>query len=833
MAISDKLGVFQVSSSTNSETDPQNLMTDTNKEPSGSKRQIELLNRIIVLAQWDKKLPAYVARLFSDPDQYQKALEKIRWGIKQAEPAKLPPSPSSISELTTEEWQNLYSSIAGAPPLRQLFMSDEDPFSGITSDEMFILSGLADISTDSQTMLYTQDGAFMDVLATARQLDVLDTNKLITEGLEKFLILLSDAPEEFVEMVYNLASSTDWQIILASLRDRRDYTGRGTSTAAQTLDKWDKTLTTELRSLLFRPNQVARVPKGLIQLAWTGQALFEEAKGSIPPEQAVDKAATRKHQAAAALPLFRLKYSEQLDQVESNLRLRFDLAQHFIAVRRFAKLDAFVYFWPEVARRSRPRYRSLVYVEGLIVMDQVPSDADLKAFDAKELYELCAGDKQLSDFLRLPPQFREINENLFIGYKPMASGSADVSLVSPAAASTPLPTTATTKSGAISKPPALQNITIRIGRLTKTPVEQGPVAPTHEVTLSFSDQDTGTVPSPATLIVPDLLKEMLTFVGVQSVDSLQVYLKDLFSRSVTESKAFLVPAGSHLLKAIFAQQATRDQFSTALHISDRVRVIIQMEDQELSYLPWEWLPDPSQDDVLVRMPTFSLLRCFANPKIQSLPPLTQPLRVLVVMPNPTNLPTLNFNRSISTLESVLPSEKVQLRLIVDVEARLANLRDTLKSMKPHIVHFEGHVSAQQPSTPTSGPHLQLESGSDVPEQLDAISFARDLTEAGVQLLVCGNNDFSYFYNNPVTDMAASLVKQGLPAVLAATRAVDDDTATTFTSEFYRSFLRGQSLEQAISDARQTVSTKKADWSAFALFANPTALDFFNLLPSQS
>ena len=45
---------------------------------SSDRQKIEWLNALIVLAQWDKSLPLYLARLFNKPDQYQKALPLIR-----------------------------------------------------------------------------------------------------------------------------------------------------------------------------------------------------------------------------------------------------------------------------------------------------------------------------------------------------------------------------------------------------------------------------------------------------------------------------------------------------------------------------------------------------------------------------------------------------------------------------------------------------------------------------------------------------------------------------------------------------------------------------------
>src|SRR5204862_464004 len=90
--------------------------------------------------------------------------------------------------------------------------------------------------------------------------------------------------------------------------------------------------------------------------------------------------------------------------------------------------------WPKVASLARARYKSWEYVEDCFTRHRPrPTDADLEANGARELYELCAEDPQLLSFLDLRPQFGEIDENLFIGYKPIAS----VSLETPAPAPSP------------------------------------------------------------------------------------------------------------------------------------------------------------------------------------------------------------------------------------------------------------------------------------------------------------------------------------------------------------------------------------------------------------
>ena len=85
------------------------------------------------------------------------------------------------------------------------------------------------------------------------------------------------------------------------------------------------------------------------------------------------------------------------------------------------------------------------------------------------------------------------------------------------------------------------------------------------------------------------------------------------------------------------------------------------------------------------------------------------------------------------------------------------------------------------------------------------------------------------YDNTGVLVPLRILKKGFRAVIAPTRAIDDASATTFTTEFYRLFLQGNTLEAALHLARRKLASKGGDWSVFAIFADPAALDYFQLL----
>jgi hypothetical protein len=103
-----------------------------------------------------------------------------------------------------------------------------------------------------------------------------------------------------------------------------------------------------------------------------------------------------------------------------------------------------------------------------------------------------------------------------------------------------------------------------------------------------------------------------------------------------------------------------------------------------------------------------------------------------------------------------------------------------------------------------------------------------LKTAGVQLVVIGRNEVSRLYENPVATAAFQLAKKGL-SVIAPMRAIDDASATTFTTDFYRAFLQGNTLESSLYQARRNLASKGGDWTVFALFTDRDRLQYLELV----
>ncbi len=793
------------------------------QSPTDPKLTIEWLNRLVMMAQWPGRLPFCLVRLYGAPESYQSFLTQVRTGATD--------DTDDTDQTVNTAREKLLEAIAKWPALKELFASDEDPFAGAPVEQLQLLAGVSDITTDPQRMVWSRNGTFVAVVEALRQSQDFEPEALIVDGCYQFFTLL-ETDEEVAEMLYNLAGEPYWLVVMASLRDGRDYTGNEELIVSQVLRHWQAKLTKELRSLLFAPRHLSRAPAKLIRMAWNNQQLFTEARNSIPATQRDQKPEEERRQVVnESLKLFRENATADYQEIVGDLIVLATVARHYINVRKFAKLDGFVYTWPEIARLAMSNYPALEYVEDLLVNRKPrPVDADLDTREARDLYELCVKNDRLIRFLRLRPRFAEIDDDELRRYRPLApvtisaasvqaatrgaSGTADFPS-SPSPDTTPPP----------APPKSLENSYIEIvPEYAATPAN----ADEQFYALSFSGLGRTFAGHKFGLIIK-LLEQVRAAVGVGSDNELQNVLRDLFATSPIQAEARLSRAGTVLLNQVFSQDM-QGLFGNLDLFNRPLRVVVRSNDSEPHYLPWEWLPSLSPSQVFLSTPEHSVVRHIAPPTDTTTQemssPLITPLRLMSIIPSAPVGQRFTSDITIRALQGIMSEGPVQYMPLTRSGATSDNIIISLNPFKPQIVHFEGFLNTS--NIDVDDADIEFYFGIDNPV-VSINAFAQDLTNNGVQLLVIGRNSMARIYQNFGVRMALQLIKQGVPAVIAPMRAIDDASATTFTTEFYRAFLQGNTLESSLQIARRKLASKGGDWSVFALFANPTLLDHFQLL----
>ena len=776
---------------------------------SDQNKLIEWLNALIVMAQWDKILPSYLARLFNKPEQYQQALHLITAGPPETTPDK----PGDA--LNEEEWRKFYKFTTRAESLRKLFATGRDPFHGADKNDISLLAELSDLTTDLQTLFYSQNGTFQWVLETVRQRPELETASLITAGLNKFFTLL-DKNEAVAKKLYELACSNDWHVVLASLNAGRDYTTDESPAAKQSLANWNRDLTDELREILLKPTKLYRVPQKLIKLAWERRNLFKDALVTIPTDSRLTGFELRQQVSNVAYPLFVKDAKSEIEEIESDLQLMAVVARHYISVRKFVKLDGLVSGWPKIASQAMANFRNLEYVEDFFVdkTKQRPTQEELDKRDARELYDHCANDQTVIRFLRLRPYFKEIDEDELRRYRPLAA----VSIADPAQPSTP---TIITPPAATMEATPVAPTAARPARNCQLVITVAKDRPGCEVLFVTPVSE---VKAFVQVPVDEILDRMLKAIGVVSEESLQSIMTGLFSGPNAEQT--IVRAGAQLLNIFITQSGLEEQLANELRGDGPVRLVITSDSEVFQYLPWEWLPRPGYAELLLSNPRFSLVRSSYVRPIATTVPLNPPVKVLGVFPNS---PVGSRDISESSIKSLeVASEGGQFRSLIRDNASVIRMTDELVAHTPHIVHFEGYVNFL--SEMDRNVAFILSSLTASTEAINLARFSDLLYQNHVQLFVMGRNESSRTFGNGGAAISHRLIVSGVPAVLAPIRAVDDTTATALTTEFYRAFLAGHNLEQALYTARRKVASRGGDWTPFVLFANPEVLDFFQPLP---
>lgn len=785
------------------------------------KLTIEWLNKFIMMAQWDKALPFQVVTLLSDQAAYQEFRKRVpTGGTKKTDQTDV----NVQSTPVTVAREKLSQAVAGWPSLQELFAAEVDPFAGAPAQQLQLLAEVSDMTTDAQKMVYSRNGTFVAVIEALRQTQELDTEPLLVDWLHKFLTLF-ETKQAIAEMLYDLAESPHWLVVMASLRDGRDYTRDEEASVGQTLLTWQGKLTTELRSLLFKPGHLSRAPTQLIRMAWNNSQLFQEARESIPVDQREkDPLEERRQVANEALLLFEQKAQLDCGEIKADLMVLATVARHYINVRKFAKLDGFVYTWPEIARVAMSNYVALEYVEDLLVNRKPrPADSELDTREARELYEMCAANDRLIRFLRLRPRFAEIDEDELRRYRPLAPVVITETVEAPSGGSS-LPDFAVQPTASPTAIP-IANIYLEITKL-----EDGRLvdAPATAYQVAFTKRNFDVVVRRIEVSVEQLWEEMRSSMGVATDNDLPSVLKEAFASSPIAAEERITQGGNLLQERILSDDM-EGQIVTTLSQKESLRLIVRSPEKEVHYLPWEWLWVAYPPQLLLRSPNCSIVRQYLPPRSilaeTTTSAIVAPLKLLSILPPAPKGRRFSSDHTIRALNNIAIAHPVEHSILAQESATLRNIKEQLDQFKPQFVHFEGHIiSDSEPDDDKRKDFFVLANQPILVEE-----FGQMLKEYGVQLLMIGRSEMRSVYRNVGVQVTLKLSQRALPLVIAPMRAIDDASATTFTAEFYDAFLQGNTLEAALYQARNRLASKGGDWSVFALFAETARLDYFRFL----
>lgn len=322
------------------------------------------------------------------------------------------------------------------------------------------------------------------------------------------------------------------------------------------------------------------------------------------------------------------------------------------------------------------------------------------------------------------------------------------------------------------------------------------------------------------------------------------------ARDLVAATGPLVPnareVGERLFRALFRDGLERTLVEALAEIEQsstralRLRLILDLTAPgmaPIAALPWELLYDPYRHRFLAQYLATSLVR-FLDAQPAAAPPRERlPLRILIVPASPRDLPPLDLDREVEGIERAFRG-RGDVAVEVLRRAGLGDLRRRLRDQSFHVLHFLGHGKFDGDSGegrlifegPDGEPHL-------VPAELLATTLRGIRSLRLVVLAACDSGRHLRREGlDPYRGVAAALVREGLPAVVAMQFPLSDAAAITWSGAFYFALAAGDPVDAAMVEGRQAILRGRPgslEWAIPALFLRAVDGQLFDLEPEAA
>jgi formylglycine-generating enzyme required for sulfatase activity len=275
-------------------------------------------------------------------------------------------------------------------------------------------------------------------------------------------------------------------------------------------------------------------------------------------------------------------------------------------------------------------------------------------------------------------------------------------------------------------------------------------------------------------------------------------------------KASIQDLGRRLFKSVFigpvlaAWQASLAMAPRALTLR-----LLLADDARLLLVPWEILYDEDEGEFIAT--ERCLIRSLDTSEARRLKRKTR-LRVLAVLSCPPGVPPLQIEEEWAALQKALGGVAELQR----VPPRLDQVDRALSSGRWDVLHFAGHGDVDQ-----EGGYLILEGWDGDSWAVDHLRLKTFLAHPSLQLVVLnacvggcpGSRD-------AFSGVAQSLVRRGVPAVVAMQQPIADRAAIVFSQSFYRALAERTTVGEALRKARGGLLSQSGDaWAGPVVYLN--------------
>ncbi|MBC9823017.1 CHAT domain-containing protein [Terrabacter sp. MAHUQ-38] len=266
-------------------------------------------------------------------------------------------------------------------------------------------------------------------------------------------------------------------------------------------------------------------------------------------------------------------------------------------------------------------------------------------------------------------------------------------------------------------------------------------------------------------------------------------------------------------------KAFRASLSTATGQGKDLRLRLRLEAvPDLDPVPWEYLYDSRLGRFLTLSQETPIVRLFDSLERPPVVTVDAPLKVLVMISSPTDMPELAVEREEQLLRATTGDLVASGRLAITVleDATLTGLQRALLD-DYHVFHFIGHGGFDQQAQEGV---LVLEREDGTAHRVSGARLGTLLHDArAMQLAVLNACEGARTSGRDAfSGVGQALVRQGLPAVVAMQTEISDRAAIVFSHEFYYFLTRGLGIDAAMCEVRKAmaVSDEASEWGTAVL-----------------
>lgn len=291
-----------------------------------------------------------------------------------------------------------------------------------------------------------------------------------------------------------------------------------------------------------------------------------------------------------------------------------------------------------------------------------------------------------------------------------------------------------------------------------------------------------------------------------------------------DADAYLKELGGTLFRSVMTGkvgQRYRSCYDKAMDRKTGLRLRLRIQAPEIAALPWEYLYDPDQELFISRTPRASIVRYVEVEQPPDSLNVSFPIRILGVVAGPSDQAALDKDAERARIQTALADlvEAGQVELSWTDGGTFSDFAAALQGFEPHVVHFIGHGDFDE----------SRDEGVVLFEQEDGTSNAVSGGSLGdlllghptVRLLVLNSCEGATASGDRLfSSTAATVVRRGVPAVIAMQFPITDGAAIQFSHELYRELASSEPVDRAVATARMQMhaaASRSPEWGTPVLF----------------